>query len=316
MSVDRVATSNQSQYFLSQIMKASKALDVTQAQVSSGKTSSDFTGIGDKTAALEVARAAAARADAYQSNTQLALTQTDLQNTQLTGLSNLAGQLQKAIRTAAGNADGTSLMDTAQTIFQQAESILNATDSNGNYLYGGQKSDTPPFTATSLAQLSSEPVTGFFVNGTVAKSVQVGDGQTQKIGVLASGIGADLMNALKSLYQADSPAGSLSGQLSDTQTTALTATVLPLATQAVTALNTATAANGNNYSSLKDAVTNQQSLSSLYGGFVSDIEDVNMAQALTNLNANQLALQAALTVTAKLSQLSLLNYLPLSSSGG
>jgi flagellar hook-associated protein 3 FlgL len=316
MSVDRVATSNQSQYFLSQIMKANKALDVTQEQVSSGKVSNNYAGIGDKTAALEVARAAAARADAYQTNTQLALTQTDLQDTQLTSLSDLASQLQTAIRTAAGNSDGTSLMDTAQTIFQQAESILNATDSNGNYLYGGQKSDTPPFTATSLAQLSSAPVSSFFVNGTVAKSVQVGDGQTQKIGVLASGIGKELMNALKSLYQADSPAGSLSGQLSDTQITALTGTVLPQATQAVTTLNTATAANGDNYSSLKDAVANQQSLSSLYGGFVSDIEDVNMAEALTNLNANQLALQAALTVTAKLSRLSLLNYLPLSSSGG
>jgi flagellar hook-associated protein 3 FlgL len=134
MSVDRVATSNQSQYFLSQIMKANRALDSSQAQVSSGKASNDYAGIGDKTAALEVARAAAARADAYKANTQLALTQTDLQNTQLTGLSDLASRLQKAIRTAAGNADGTSLMDTAQTIFQQAESILNATDSNGNYI--------------------------------------------------------------------------------------------------------------------------------------------------------------------------------------
>jgi flagellin-like hook-associated protein FlgL len=37
---------------------------------------------------------------------------------------------------------------------------------------------------------------------------------------------------------------------------------------------------------------------------------------LTNLNANQVALQAALSVAARLGQLSLLNYLPLSSSGG
>ena len=36
MTVDRVATNAQSQYLLSQIMKANTALDTTQAQVASG----------------------------------------------------------------------------------------------------------------------------------------------------------------------------------------------------------------------------------------------------------------------------------------
>jgi len=316
MSIDRVSTNSQSQYLLSQIMKANQALDTTQMQVSSGMVSDNYGGIGDKTASLEAARAAAARADAYQSSTQLAVTQTDLQNTQLTSLSGLATQLQSAITTAAGNSDGTNLLNTAQSIFEQASSILNSTDANGNYIYGGQKTDTPPFTATSLSQLASGNVSDYFVNGSIAKTVQVGDGQTQQIGVLASNIGEQLMSALKALYQADSPSGSLSGQLTDAQTTNLTSNVLPQANAAVTTLNTATAANGNAYSSLQDAVTNQQSLSNLYGGFVSDIQDVDMATALTNLNANQVALQAALTVTAKLGQLSLLNYLPATSTTG
>jgi flagellar hook-associated protein 3 FlgL len=314
MSIDRVATNSQSQYLLQQIMRANQALDKSQMQVSSGKLSSDYAGIGNKTAALEAARAAAARADAYQSNTQLALTQTDLQNTQLTSLSGLSSQLQSAIRTAVGDSDGTALLSTAQSIFQQASSILNSTDANGNYIYGGQKSDTPPFTATSLDDLASGDVDSFFVNGDSVKSVEVGDGQTQQIGVLASDVGEKLMSALKALYQADTPPGSMSGQLTDAQTSNLTSTVLPTANDAVTNLNTATAANGDAYNSLKDAVTNQQSMSTLYSGFVSDIENVDMAQALTNLNANQVALQAALTVTAKLGQLSLLNYLPVTNS--
>jgi len=76
MTVERVATNAQSQFLLSQITKANTALDATQAQVASGKVSSDYVGIGDKTASLEAARAAAARADAYAANTQLAVTQT------------------------------------------------------------------------------------------------------------------------------------------------------------------------------------------------------------------------------------------------
>ena len=319
MSVDRVATNNQTQYLLSQITQANKNLDQTQAQVSSGKVSNDYAGIGDKTAALEAARAAQARADAYQSNTQLALTQTDLQDTQLTTLSGLASQLQTAIQTAAGNSDGTNLMDTAQTIFQQASAILNSTDANGNYIYGGEKTDTAPFTATSMdAMCQTGNVSDYFVNGSVVKSVQVGDGQTQKIGVLASNVGVQLMQAIKDLWTANGGVNgtALSGQLTSTQANTLTSDALPDATSAATTLNSATAANGNAYKSLNDAITTQGSLSTLYQGFVSDIEDVDMAKALTNLNADQVALEAALTVTAKLGQLSLLNYMSTSSSTG
>lgn len=320
MSIERVATNAQTQFLLSQIMQANKALDQSQAQVSSGKVADDYTGIGDKTAALEAARAAAARADSYGANTQLALTQADLQDTQLSSLSGLAAELQKAIQTAAGNSDGTSLIDTAQSIFQQASAILNSVDANGNYIYGGQKTDTPPFTAADLQTLAtSGTVAGYFVNGSILKSVQVGDGQTQKIGVLASDIGTQLMQTLKDIYIADGPyppGGSLSGQLTSAQVDNLTSVALADAGKAFATLNSATAANGDAYKSLKDAITHQQAISNLYQGFVSDIEDVDMAKALTNLNANQVALQAALSVASRLGQLSLLNYLPINTTSG
>jgi len=152
MSVDRVATNSQTSYMLSQIAKANAKLQQSSEQTASGKISSDYAGIGDKTAALEGARAAADRASGYATNTQLAVTQTDLQDTQLSTLSGLAQQLQKAITSAAGNSDGTSLMTTAQSVFEQASSILNSTDSNGNYLYAGEKTDTKPFTATAAVR--------------------------------------------------------------------------------------------------------------------------------------------------------------------
>ena len=309
MTVDRVANNAQAQYMLSQIMRANTALDATQAQVASGKTSTDYVGIGSKTGALEAARAAAARADAYQSDTQLAVTQADLQDTQLTTMSSLAEQLKQAVTTAAGNGDGTNLMATAQGVFEQAAAILNSTDSNGNYIYGGGQGNTKPFTATSLADLTSGSISSFFQNGSQKKSVMVGDGQTVQIGVLASDIGTKLMTALNTLYLADTPSGSLDGQLTSTQSSTLTGTVLPQVSLAATDLNSVTATNGDTYNRLKDAVTSQQSQSTLYQGFVSDIEDVDMTQAISKLNQNQVALQAALQVTARLGQLSLLNYL-------
>jgi len=336
MSIDRVATNAQAQYMLAQITKANQALDTTQQQVASGLVATTYAGIGTKTAALESARAAAARANAFATNTQQAVTQADLQNTQLTTLSSLAQQLQQAITTAVGNSDGSGLMETAQGIFDQAKQILNSTDANGNYIYAGEKTDQQPFTASSLSDLaqinmSTTPptpvdVSGFFDNGNSKKSVLVGDSQSVQIGVLASDIGTKLMTALQNLALEDNPSGSLNGQLTSEQVAALSdgttdpsgaaiGSPLSAASGAYTDLNTQTAANGEVYNRLQDAVTTQQSLATLYTGFVSNIQDVDMGQAVTQLNQNQVALQAALEVTAKLGQISLLNYLPVGSTG-
>ncbi len=64
MSVDRVATNSQTNYMLTQIAKANAQLQQSEMQVSSGKASDTYAGIGDKTAALEGARVAAQKAQA------------------------------------------------------------------------------------------------------------------------------------------------------------------------------------------------------------------------------------------------------------
>jgi flagellar hook-associated protein 3 FlgL len=309
MAIDRVATSAQAQYMLAQVLKAEKSLNTYQTQVASGLVTSSYAELGDKAAALESAKAAAARAEAYAANTKLALTQTDLQDTQLTQLSNLAEQLKEAITSAAANADGTSLMDTAESIFEQAAAILNSMDSNGTYIYGGGRGDSAPFTATSLDELDGADVASFFANGSTKKTVLVGDGQTVEIGVLASDIGTGLMTALQNLLSADNSA-SLSGSLTSDQIANFSENVLPSVTTAYAGLNTATALNGETYSRLEDAIANQQALATLYQGFVSDIQDVDMPTAAANLSQAQTALEAALQVSVKLNNLSLLNYLP------
>jgi flagellar hook-associated protein 3 FlgL len=313
MSVERVATNAQSQLLLSQIAQAEQAMTKSQEQVASGKVSSDYAGIGSKTSALEAARASAARATAYQAATSAASNQVDLQDTELTQLSSVAQQLQQALTTAVGNNDATGLMQQVQSIFDQASQILNAKDANGNYLFGGDKDNTPPFNVTSLTQLADlSNVSDAFSNGTQKKSVNVADGQSVQIGVLASDIGTQLMQTLKDIQTfSTGSTGNFSTTLTGAQSTFLTSEI-QVAQQAATGLNTATAANGYVSNQLSDASDQQQALSTLYQGFVSNIEDVDMGTAVTQLNENQTALQAALQVTAQLGQISLLNYLPAS----
>ncbi len=311
MSVDRVASNAQAQILLQQIMQASSRMNTAQQQVASGKVSSDYAGIGGKTSALEAARASAARADAYQSATKTALAQVDLQDTQLSQLSAVAEQLHQAMLTAAGNNDATGMMDAVKSVFDQASAVLNSKDANGNYLFGGDKDDQPPFNVTSLSQLASlTDVSQAFSNGTQKKSVMIGDGQSVQIGVLASDVGTKLMQTLKDIASFDAgPTGSFDATLTGAQAAFLSGE-LPAAKDASAGLNFANASNGITYNRLSDASDQQQALNTLYKGFVSNIEDVDMGTAITQLNESQTALQAALQVTAQLGQISLLNYLP------
>ncbi len=315
MTIDRVATNAQSQFLLDQINRANVALDKTQQQVSSGNVASDYAGYGSKVSVMEAARSAGARMDAYQSATKLAINQVDLQDTQLSSLSNLADQFRQALTQAASSNDGSDVMAEANSVFQAASQILNAQDANGNYIYGGENTTTPPFTAQSLSDLASMPnVSAAFDNGTIPASVQIGDNQTVQIGVLASNIGSDLMNTLKTVANYVSANGDFPTSMSSAQSTFVSSQIDGAKT-ASDNLNNVSAANGYVYNRLTDASDQQSSMSTLYQGFVSNIQDVDMPTAISQLNQNQVALQAALQVTSQLQNISLLNYLGSSSTG-
>jgi flagellar hook-associated protein 3 FlgL len=315
MTIGTVSTSAQSMLLVSQLNQDNTALNQTQQQVSSGLVSTTYGGYGDQTAALESAQAAVDRTNSYQAATQLALNQTNLQDTQLSQLSSLASELQQDITTAVANNTGSTLMSSASSIYDQVTQILNAQDSNGNYIYGGDQNSTPPVTTTSLSDLASlSSVSQAFTSGTVKGSVQVGDGQTVQVGLLASNIGTGILQTLSDIANFNTgSSGNFGSTLTGAQSTFLS-NEIPVAQSASDTVTNVAAQNGDTYQQLQGALTQQQAMNTLYTGFVSNIQNVNMASAISSLNLDQTALQAATEVTAQLGQISLLNYLSPTSS--
>jgi flagellar hook-associated protein 3 FlgL len=310
MTIGPVSTNAQSQVLLAQLMQVENSVNQSESQVASGYVSTTYTGMGDKTAVLESTQAALDRTNGYQSATQLALNQSNLQDSQLTQLSNLASQLRQDMTQAVGNGDASTLMTQAQGLYGQMVQILNSQDANGNYIYGGNNANTPPVTATTLDQLVGLPnVSGAFANGTKAASVRVADGETVQVGMLASNIATNLVQTFKDLADFNAgPNGNFGPGLTSAQSDFLT-NELPTAISAAQSVNNSAASNGDVYNQLQDAQNQQQSLSTLYQGFVSNLRDVDMSTAVTQLNQNQTALQAALQVTSQIGKISLLNYL-------
>jgi len=214
------------------------------------------------------------------------------------------------------NNTGSTLMASASSIYDQVTQILNSQDSNGNYIYGGDQNNTPPVTTTSLSDLASlSSVSQAFTSGTVKGSVQVGDGQTVQVGLLASNIGTGILQTLSDIANFNTgSSGNFGSTLTGAQSTFLS-NEIPVSQSAGETVTNAAAQNGDTYQQLQGALTQQQAMNTLYTGFVSNIKNVNMASAISSLNLDQTALQAATEVTAQLNQVSLLNYLSPTASG-
>jgi flagellar hook-associated protein 3 FlgL len=293
------------------VMKAENGLDISNRQVATGKVADNYAGYRDKTAIMEAARSASARADANAATAVQAAARLDVQDTQLTQLSDLANEIRVAITKAAADRDGTSLMSQLDAYFDQVVGIMNAKDANG-YIYAGDNNQSAPVVVNSIAELAALPtVADAFVNGTIKTEVKISETQNVEVGLLASDLATELFTLLRQVAQFDSGVdGPFSGTTTPAQQTFIES-MIPTAIDAQHGVNAQAAANGIHYQTVQKAVEQLQASSVVYKGFVSNIEDVDMAQALAQLNQNQVALQAAFQVTSTLNRLSLLDYLPI-----
>jgi flagellar hook-associated protein 3 FlgL len=311
MTIDRIGSYANAQIMFAYIMKAENALDISNRQVATGKVADNYAGYRDKTAIMEAARSASARADANAAAASQALARIDVQDAQLSQLSELANEIRTTITKASADRDGTSLMSQLEAYFDQIVGVMNSKDANG-YIYAGDNNQTAPVVVNSLADLAALPtVADAFVNGSLRTEVKIGDAQNVEVGLLASDLATDLFDLLRQVVQFDSGVdGPFSGTTTPAQQTFLES-MIPTAMTAQRNVNAQAAANGIHYQTVKQAMEQLEASSVVYKGFVANIEDVDMAEALARLNQNQVALQAAFQVTSTLNRLSLLNYLPI-----
>jgi flagellar hook-associated protein 3 FlgL len=311
MTIDRLGSYANTQMFFARLMKAESALELSNRQVASGKLADNYAGYGDKTAVMEAARSASARADANTATAMQAAARLDVQNTQLGQLSDIANQIRLALTKATADGDATSLMSQLEGYFDQVVGLMNARDANG-YIYAGDNNQTAPVVVNSLSELAALPaVADAFVNGTIKTEVKIGDSYNVEVGLLASDLATDLFTLIRQVAQFDAGVdGPFSGTTTPAQQTFLESTI-PTAIDAQHNVNAQVAANGMNFQMVDQATEQLKAAAVVYKNFVSNIEDVDIAQAITRLNQNQIALQAAFQVTSTLNRLSLLDYLPI-----
>lgn len=308
----RVVTFAHHQMLLAEFTRTQREMSTVQEQIASGKVTDQFKGIASETGVLLATKRAEAKADGYLSAGRELDTRLDLQNLHLETLAGLGDDLRQAVTEALAQGSSTIFMERLEGIFNQAVAVLN-TRVDGRYLYGGTRTDVPPVNVASVADLLAAPsVASVFDNNNVKSALRIDESQTLEYGLLASDLATDFFTTIRAIATFDaSGSGPLDGTLDETQRSFLEGQLQTLI--GVTEnMNLETAKNGVKMNELTNALERHEKSQVVMKTLISEIEDVDMAEAVTRLNQTQLSAQASARVLAQLNQLSLLNFLPLS----
>ncbi len=307
--MERVATLMHSTALLAELSRSQRNFLDAQTQVATGKRINEFSDSPADLGALLAARNAYARTDDYLAAAKAVRTRLDLQDTHIDELASVTADVKQSILDAVANNSGAGLKTELQGAFDRIVSILNS-QVDGKYIYGGTRQDVPPVTITTIDQLLALPsAADAFQNNAMSQTARIDSNQIVSFGQLASDLGGPAFDMLRQVLSYDAGAnGPFGADLTQTQSNYLTSLV-PQLTAVNDGVNTHLAANGVAYKAVDEAVDRHGDARSTLKGMIADIEEVDMAEAITRMQNSELALQASAKAFASIQGLSLLDYL-------
>ena len=306
----RISTGQTWASALNNLMTAQTSENDANTQVSTQKISTNLEGYGRSSEIIAAYQSTLANTNSYISVSQTVSDRLSSQDLALTTTSQSASDAKDSIMNALASGDGTSLMQSISGNFATALDGLNY-QYDGQYLFGGGNDNSPPVTVNSLSQLASASSgSAVFDNGTVKKTSKIDPNTTIQTGMLASDLGAKLMQTFQDIqqYNDDPSTGPFGQPLTDAQTAFLTAKSQEFNTE-YSALTEQTAVNGTMQDRVTNTTTALNNQATSLQGLIGTRTDADMATAYSNLTQAQVAVQASSQVLSSLSTDSLLNIL-------
>lgn len=313
--VERIATANYYSTILTDLTNAQSQENTANQQVSTGKIGDDLMSFGDQTRNIVATNAVQSQVTSLVNNLGTLSVKLNLQQAAVQQVSDVASQVQLALTNALASGSGDGLMSQVQSAFSQVASALN-TQYGGDYIFSGGQTQTQPFTATSLSDLTTQTgVSSFFQNGSLIPTSQIASNTSIQTGFTASTLGQSLMSAFQSIQNfQQSSDGNFGGPLTTAQQAFLTSAISTLG-DVVTSTTANTAQGGDMQSQVTAATTTQTNLQTTLKTSLGDMTDVNEANAASALVQAQTAVQASAQVFETLRSMSLLNYLTGTTTG-
>lgn len=309
----RVSSFGQQQLLIRAIMNNQQEVFEGQRQISTGKKTDEYRGLAGETGTVLGSRSFKARVETYQQTIDTIRGKLDANDVQIEGMLGAMEQLKETIQTSLANGQAEGFSEMLDQTFKFVSNSLN-TNFDGTYLFSGAKTGTQPVSVTDLASLDAivgggGAVADVFENGDVAFEARIADGVDLEFGLLAGDLGEEVFQEMLDLYQFDQGgSGPLQGELDATQFAFLQAQLQSIDT-AIDNLRQIHVSNGLSFERLEVVDEQHTDTTVFLEKFIADIEDVDIAEAVTRLNNDQIALEASYQSISSLSQLTLLRFL-------
>jgi flagellar hook-associated protein 3 FlgL len=242
----------------------------------------------------------------YSTNITNATTVLNVTNDALTGISDSISQAQQVVASISSGSSDPSLRQSAYdqlaTLKQQIIDYGN-TQSGNAYVFGGTGTSTPPFSSTSNAYSGDSTQSKVEVTTNSYQAVNItGDRLLEGTGSSPSYGSTNILQTLDNLMSAVGNTTTASNVTNiqqyskdlDAGATQINNAQVDVAAR-MQRLDSMSTMNTNNKNTLENVVGN--------------IQSVDLATVGTELSLQQTAYQAALSATAQISKMSLLNYL-------
>ena len=305
----RVSSFGQQSQMVRTLMENQQRVFEGQRQIATGKKTDEFAGLAGVTSTALSSRSFLARIETFQSSIKTVRGKLDANDVQIQGMLTSMEALRDNIQVALSNNQAEGFSEMLDQTFRFMVNGLN-TNFDGGYLFSGAKTGTRPVNVNDLAGLSALPaVADAFDNSDVAFRAKVADNVDLEFGMLADDLATGSFTILKDLYDYDQgPDGPLNGELTQTQWNFLQSQLATI-TSAIDDLRQKQVNNGLVNQRL-DIVDEQHADTAVFVEvFIADLEDVDIAEAVTRLNNNQVALEASYRAVSALADLSLLDFL-------
>ncbi len=303
----RVSELGMQQLLLQSFQRAQEASQQHQLQLASGKKHQTYGGYGADAIRLVSAEGVYARATAYENASQIALARLELQGASLETITEAVDGARAGFTRTLATGASELLLPELEVAAQQILTALNA-DIGGVYLFGGSDGSVPPVGAKSLSDLgATASVNDLFTEGGPVR-LAVEEGVTVDGGPLASDIARDLLIELQELANAEAAYGAFVGELTDAQRAFIVEKSAQFA-EIMADLNQLQGLNASAQGQASDAAERNRQRRDMAEIVAAEIEEVDIAEVITRLNQDQLAIQASAQALAQASELSLLNYI-------
>lgn len=316
MSISRVTTSYMQNQALSYLNRNMSLLSSLQQTLSSGqninKPSDDPVGLTRILALSNTLKTD----ERYGNNVQDSVAEA---NTADAAIDSMVGLIQRAQELTTQAANFTNNQDGRNAIALEIDQIISQlvqlgnTDIGGKYIFGGYRTDTPPFTRTGddVTYTGNPTTESWQRNVEIARGVQLTinvngqemlGGSTVNAGPPVTVTGSGLFQTLAQLKL------NLQDSASPTQLDDIRSRLDQLTTDLNTVLSkqAVIGAVSNRLTLTQDRIDERKSI--LTQQFAS-IQDIDMPTTIANINQQQNVFEASLQVTGRLMQTSLLNFL-------